>query len=165
MQCTAVTLNLYQHNFRFSIYNDFLNIFRSKNKCFIYRRLDLEIKVTNRCMFYTAYGSSQTRSRTGATAAGLHHDHSNTGSELRLWPQHRSRQCQILNPLSEARDWTWIFLDTRLDSFPLCYNENSLLLISYSGTSSSKICFRNRAIKHLRKMMRIDVYWEHTVSL
>ena len=33
-----------------------------------------------------AYGSSQTRSRIRATAAGLHHSHSNTGSELCLQP-------------------------------------------------------------------------------
>ena len=33
-----------------------------------------------------AYGSSQARGRIGATAAGLHHSHSNVGSELRLRP-------------------------------------------------------------------------------
>ena len=38
-----------------------------------------------------AYGSSQARGRIGATAAGLYHS---------------SWQCQILNPLSEARDQT-----------------------------------------------------------
>ena len=27
-------------------------------------------------------------------------------------PHHSSRQCQFLNPLSEARDWTHIFTDT-----------------------------------------------------
>ena len=32
-----------------------------------------------------AYGSSQARGRIGAAAAGLHHSHSNTGSELHLW--------------------------------------------------------------------------------
>ena len=37
------------------------------------------------------YGSSQTRGTVGATAAGLHHS---------------SWQRRILNPLSEARDWT-----------------------------------------------------------
>ena len=38
-----------------------------------------------------SYGGSQTRGPIGATAAGLHHS---------------SRQCRILNPLSEARDRT-----------------------------------------------------------
>ena len=33
-----------------------------------------------------AYGGSQARGRVGAIAAGLHHSHSNAGSELHLWP-------------------------------------------------------------------------------
>ena len=33
-----------------------------------------------------AYGGSQARGRMGATAAGLHHSHSNTESEPRLRP-------------------------------------------------------------------------------
>ena len=33
-----------------------------------------------------AYGSSQTRGRIGAVAAGLHHSHSKARSELRLRP-------------------------------------------------------------------------------
>ena len=33
-----------------------------------------------------AYGGSQARGRNGATAAGLHHSHSNTGSKPRLRP-------------------------------------------------------------------------------
>ena len=41
-------------------------------------------------------GSSQPRGQTGAGAAGLHHS---------------SRQRQILNPLSEARDWTCVLMD------------------------------------------------------
>ena len=32
----------------------------------------------------TAYGSSQDRGQIGATAAGLHHSHSNAGSKLHL---------------------------------------------------------------------------------
>ena len=37
----------------------------------------------------TAYGGSQDRGRSGAVAAGLHHSHSNAGSEphLQLTPQ------------------------------------------------------------------------------
>ena len=34
----------------------------------------------------TAHGGSQPRDLIGATAASLHHSHSNTGSELRLQP-------------------------------------------------------------------------------
>ena len=33
-----------------------------------------------------AYGGSQARGPIGATAAGLHHSHSNKGSEPLLWP-------------------------------------------------------------------------------
>ena len=35
---------------------------------------------------YAAYGSSQARGQIGAIAAGLHHSHSNAGSEPRLQP-------------------------------------------------------------------------------
>ena len=42
----------------------------------------------------------------GAVAASLHHGHSNMGSKLHLRPTYSSRQGQILNPLSKARDQT-----------------------------------------------------------
>ena len=41
------------------------------------------------CFFRTApmaHGRSQSRGRIRAVAAGLSHNHSNTGSKLRLWP-------------------------------------------------------------------------------
>ena len=67
----------------------------------------------------TAYGSSQARDPVGATAAGLHHSHSNTGSGPYLQPtprvcnlHHSSWQQQILNPLREARDQTCVLTDT-----------------------------------------------------
>ena len=41
-----------------------------------------------------------------ATAASLHHSHSNVGSEPRLQPPPQLTACQILNPLIEARDRT-----------------------------------------------------------
>ena len=50
------------------------------------------------------YRGSQARDPIRATAAGLCHSHSNAGSELHLWPT--PQQCQILKPLSEARDRT-----------------------------------------------------------
>ena len=61
-----------------------------------------------------AYGGSQTSGPIGAVAAGLHHSHNNVRSEprLQLDLHHSSRQHQILNPLSEAWDQTWILLDT-----------------------------------------------------
>ena len=46
-------------------------------------------------------------------AAGLHHSHSYVGYELRLY--HSSRQRQIFNPLSEARDLTRVLMhDSRV---------------------------------------------------
>ena len=54
-----------------------------------------------------AYINYQARGRTRAVAAGVRHSHSNT------WDlHHSSRQRWILNPLSKARDWTCILLDT-----------------------------------------------------
>ena len=60
----------------------------------------------------TAYGGSQARGHIRAVAAGLHHSHSRTRSELSLWPTHTSQQCWIPQPLSKAWDLTCIFMDT-----------------------------------------------------
>ena len=54
------------------------------------------------------YGSSWARGRIGVAVAGLHHSH--TRSRLFLWSELWQRW--ILNPLSEARDWTHILTDT-----------------------------------------------------
>ena len=61
---------------------------------------------------YLAYESSQARSWTGDVAAGLHHSHSNVGSEPCLWPTPQLMQRRIPNLLSEARDRTCILMDT-----------------------------------------------------
>ena len=56
-----------------------------------------------------AYGRSQARGPIRATAAGLHHSHSDSGSEPLSHVcdlHHSSRQRGIHNPLSEARDRT-----------------------------------------------------------
>ena len=61
-----------------------------------------------------AYESFQARGRIRAAAASLQHSYSNTGSEPLLCDLHCSSwQCQVLNPLSKARDWTvssWILV-------------------------------------------------------
>ena len=61
----------------------------------------------------TAYGGSQARGPIGAAAAGLHHNHSNAGSEppLRPTPQLKAKRW-ILNPQSQVRDGTHILTDT-----------------------------------------------------
>ena len=57
---------------------------------------------------YAAYGSSQARDWIWAAVLGLHHSHSSVGSEPCLWLYHSSQQCQILTPLGEARDTSWV---------------------------------------------------------
>ena len=59
-----------------------------------------------------AFGSSQARGLIGTRAAGLHHSHSTTRSKHICDLLHNSQQCQILNPLSEAKDQTHILMDT-----------------------------------------------------
>ena len=56
-----------------------------------------------------AYRCSQAQIR--ASAASRHHSHSNMGSELRLRPIPQL-MATSLNPLSEARDWSCILMDT-----------------------------------------------------
>uniref|UniRef100_A0A8D1KYM2 Catenin alpha-3 n=1 Tax=Sus scrofa TaxID=9823 RepID=A0A8D1KYM2_PIG len=63
-----------------------------------------------------AYGNSQARGQIGATAAGLHHSHSNARSSCICDLHHNSQQLQILNPLSEARDRTCVLMDNRFIS-------------------------------------------------
>jgi len=68
-----------------------------------------------------ASGGSQARGLIRAAAASLHHGHSNAGSEPHLQPiaptaiatysNHSSRQCQILNPLRDARNRTCVLMD------------------------------------------------------
>ena len=57
-----------------------------------------------------AHGGSQAGGRIGATAAGL---------------QHSSWKCWILNPLSKARDQTYILMDTTQVGNPVSHNGNS----------------------------------------
>ena len=53
---------------------------------------------------HLAYGGSQARGLTGATAVTLYHSHSNSRSELRLWPTPQLTATLILNPRSKATD-------------------------------------------------------------
>ena len=74
------------------------------------------------------YGSSQARGRIRAVAAALHHSHSNSGSELHPQPAHHSLwHHQIPNPLNEARDRTWVLMDT---------SQTHDGLLSHDGNSS-----------------------------
>ena len=53
-----------------------------------------------------AYGGSQARGRIGAVATSLHQSHSNQDLSRVCNLHHSSRQRQIVNPLSKARDRT-----------------------------------------------------------
>ena len=68
-----------------------------------------------------AYGNSQSRGPVRASAAGLCHS---------------SWHCWILNPLSEARDQTHIFMDTSQIPNRLSHNRNSLNLLLKLGLRS-----------------------------
>ena len=59
-----------------------------------------------------AYGSSQARGHIGAAAASLCHSYNNARSKPCQILHHSSWQCQIFNPLSEARDQTCILMGT-----------------------------------------------------
>ena len=79
-----------------------------------------------------AHGSSQAEGlevggQIKTATASLHHSHSPTRSKLHLQTNHNSRQCQILNPLREARDQTHILVDTSWVHNPLSHNGHSLL--------------------------------------
>ena len=90
------------------------------------------------CLFRAtlmAHGGSQARGRIGATAAGLHHSHSNARSEPHLRPIPQLTATRILNPLSEARDRTCVLMDARQIHFCCatlgtpCFHFNPVLLL------------------------------------
>ena len=60
----------------------------------------------------TAYGNSQASGLIGAAAASLHHSHTMPDPSHMCNLHHSSQQCQILNPLSRARDQTCLLMDT-----------------------------------------------------
>ena len=73
-----------------------------------------------------AYEGSQDRCWIGAAASSFCHSHSNKGSERHL--HHGFWQCQIFNPLSEARDWTLILMDSSRVLNSPSHNRNSYSL-------------------------------------
>ena len=62
--------------------------------------------------------SSQARGQIRVATAGLHHSHSTKGLELRLWHTPQLMANWIFNPLSEARDWICILMDTSQICYP-----------------------------------------------
>ena len=87
-----------------------------------------------------ARGSSHARGQLEVAAASLHHSPRNAGSEPQVW------QCQILNPLSEAKHWTHILMDTIWVCNPLSHKGNSInfwlcitMYIKYNWSVSFKL--------------------------
>ena len=66
-----------------------------------------------------------------ATVAGLCHCHSKLGSKLILRPTPQLWQCQILNPLSKARVWTCILMDTSQVRY--CWAMTELFIPEFNG--------------------------------
>ena len=85
-----------------------------------------------------AYESSQARGPIRAVAAGLHHNHSNSRSELPLWPTPPTPQVtasQILNLLSKARDQTCNLKVPRRIRFHWAMTGMPLLDFSFSSSA------------------------------
>ena len=80
------------------------------------------------------YGNSQAGSQIGATAASLHHSHSNVGSEPHLGTKHHSsQQRRTPDPLSKARDRTHILVHTSRICF--CYDTKGIPKIHFFKSS------------------------------
>ena len=82
-----------------------------------------------------AYVNYQARGQIGAIAANLHYSHNNARLSQVCNLYHSSGQCQILNPVSKAKDQTCILKDTSLVCNPLIHNRNSLRKTSKSAYS------------------------------
>ena len=85
--------------------------------------------------------SKLARGWSGATADGLHHSYSNVGSKLCLCLHHSSRQCQILNALSEVRDQTGILIDTSRAHYCWAMLGTSCLFFLITAMFSSSFLF------------------------
>ena len=102
------------------------------------------------CLFFAlratprAYGSSQTRGRIGATAAGLHHS-------CICHLHHNSWQCRILNPLSGARDRTCILMDTSWTGYCWATMGTSENLEFYSKSEH----FKQKRRLNLKRSMQV----------
>ena len=59
----------------------------------------------------------QARGQIRAIGTGLYHNYSNMGAKLHMWPMPQLTDSWIPNPLSKAREWTLILMDTSQISF------------------------------------------------
>ena len=94
-----------------SLFTTLLHPLTSKNPipmslCFVLLSFFFSFRATPK-----AYGGSQARGQIGSVAAGLHTATATWDLSCICNVHHSSGQCWILNPLSEARDWTCILMD------------------------------------------------------
>ena len=88
-----------------------------------------------------AYGSYRAGGRTRATAAGLCHSHSNARSKPWLWPTPQLMATPDPDPLSEARDRTYILMDTSQIRFGCTTMGTSNLHLNLNDTSKYSFVF------------------------
>ena len=90
-----------------------------------------------------AYGGSQARSPIEATAAGLHHSHSNLGSELCLQPtacgNARSLTHRVRPEIEPASSWILVKFINHLVMMvtPICVFKNINMCISQTVVSEA----------------------------
>ena len=91
-----------------------------------------------------AYGRSQARGGTGATAASVHHSHSNAGSELRL---QLMAMPDPFNPLSEAGDSSLRFT-AKLRFLAYLYHTGTASLLSVSLPDGASVATDGPTLTH-----------------
>ena len=79
------------------------------------------------------YGSSKARDQIGAAAEAYDTAMATPDPSCLCNLSHSLWQCQILNPLSEAMDWTRILMDTMQVFNPLSHSRNSWIMCFLLG--------------------------------
>ena len=78
-----------------------------------------------------AYGGSQARGEIEAVAAGLHHSHSNMGSELHLRPASQLTSTPDPQPTEQDQGWNYILVAPSQIHFLLSHKGNSQKVLKF----------------------------------
>ena len=95
---------------------------------------------------HVAYGRSQARCHIWAAVAGLRHSHTNTRTELHLWPIPQLT-AKSSSPMREARGWTHILMDTS----QVCYHWATRGTLKCNLCNSNNIYYFHKDIITLKK--------------
>ena len=87
-----------------------------------------------------AYGGSQARDRMRAVATGLHHSHSNAGSQPLLQPTSQLTATLDPSPTERGQGWNLCPHGCQSDSFILSHDGNSTLALISSPANQVKVC-------------------------